>query len=105
MELNDLKEFVILRGNKNADLNFKVTKTGMSPLLIVAAKGETDMLGLMLQHHALDVNMPDNFGVNAFWVAAFHGQIDAMHLLRWRDVEMSSTNQNGSTALHMAVKK
>lgn len=28
-----------------------------------------------------------------------------MHLLRQRDVEMYSTNQNGSNALHMAVKK
>ena len=100
-----MREFVVLGGNKNANLNFKVTKEGMNLLLIIAAKGEAEMLNLMLQNPGLDINITDNFGVNAFWIAAFHGHFDSLRILYRCEVEMYSTNQNGSNALHMAVKK
>ena len=33
------------------------------------------MVQLMLKNPTLDINKTDNFGVNAFWIAAFYANI------------------------------
>jgi ankyrin repeat protein len=43
--------------------------------------------------------------VNSFWVAAFYGHLDVMRFLMQKGIDILSTNQNGSNALHIAVKK
>ena len=78
VENNDGKKFVILGGTTSADLNFPISKEGMSLLLIAAAKGHTEMINLMFQNKRIDVNKTDKFGVNAFWIASFYGQIETM---------------------------
>ena len=32
----------------------------------------------MLQNKGLDINMTDNYGINAFWIAAFSGNVEVM---------------------------
>jgi ankyrin repeat protein len=43
--------------------------------------------------------------VNSFWVAAFYGHLEVMRFLMQKGIDILSTNQNGSNALHIAVKK
>lgn len=43
--------------------------------------------------------------MNSFWVAAFYGHLDVMRFLMQKGIDILSTNQNGSNALHIAVKK
>lgn len=42
--------------------------------------------------------------MNAFWIAAWFGRVDTMRQLLSMRVDPFSTNQNGSNALHIAVK-
>lgn len=43
--------------------------------------------------------------MNAYWIAAFYGQTSTMDLLRQSEIDLYAKNQNGSNALHMAVKR
>ncbi len=43
--------------------------------------------------------------MNSFWVAAFYGHLEVMRFLMQKGIDILSTNQNGSNALHIAVKK
>jgi ankyrin repeat protein len=70
-----------LDGNKFADLNFEVSKDGTTLLMVGAAKGHLAVVELMVQNKGIQLNRTDNFGVNAFWIAAFYGQVDIMNLL------------------------
>ena len=40
IEWENKDDFLKLEGNQNADLNFAVTKNGIYPLMIIAAKGK-----------------------------------------------------------------
>jgi len=73
--------------------------------MIAAAKGNIQMLNLMLANRTLDINKKDKFGVNAFWIASFYGKLDFMGILRDHGADVYATNQNSSNALHIAVKK
>ena len=92
-------------GANSADINFSIGLDGMFLLLIAAAKGHDEMINLMLQNSRIQINKRDKFGVNAFWIAAFYGQVSTMELLRRTDIDIYAKNQNGSNALHMAVKR
>ena len=67
-----------LGGHKDADLNWKMTNDGTSPLLFAAALGNVDIVILLLQNRTIDINITDNCGVNAFWIACFHGHVRMM---------------------------
>ena len=105
VENNDGKKFVLLGGTTSADLNFSISREGMSLLLIAAAKGHTEMINLIFQNNKVDVNKTDKYGVNAFWIASFYGHIETMRVLVQHKVDIYARNQNGSNALHMAVKR
>ena len=68
-------------GANNTDINFTIGPDGMFLLLIAAGKGLDEMIYLMLENSRLDLNKRDKFGVNAFWIAAFYGQISSIKLL------------------------
>ena len=74
-------------------------------LLIAAAKGYDDMINLLLANKRLDINKRDRYGVNAFWIAAFYEQLSTIRLLANTAIDRYAMNQNGSNALHMAVKR
>ena len=48
VELNNGKQFIVLGGANNADLNFPIGPDRMFLLLIAAAKGNDEMINLML---------------------------------------------------------
>ena len=105
MEQNDGRQFVVLGGANNSDINFTIGLDGMFLLLIAAAKGLDEMINLMMQNQRLDLNKRDKFGVNALWIAAFYSHLSTLKLLSQTEIDRYARNQNGSNALHMAVKR
>ena len=67
-------------GGRDTDINFEVTSEGVFPLLIVCARGDFEMVNLMLQNSRLDINKTDGYGVNAFWISAFYGHVNVRSL-------------------------
>ena len=72
------------------------------------------MVAMIVTNPNTRINKTDAYGVNAFWVAAFYGHVDVrfsiiiLQILRYlmqKGIDMLSRNQNGSNALHIAVKK
>jgi ankyrin repeat protein len=53
----------------------------------------------------VNINKTDKYGINAFWIAAFYGNIEVMKSLVDRGADIFARNHNGSNALHIAVKK
>lgn len=54
--MNDGRAFVILGGSSTANLNFSITKQGVFLLMISAARGDNEMINLMIQNETLDLN-------------------------------------------------
>ena len=92
VENNDGKKFVMLGGTTAADLNFPISKEGMSLLLVAAARGHTEMINFIFQNNNIDVNRTDRYGVNAFWIAAFYGHIVTMQVLFKHKVDIYARN-------------
>ena len=59
----------------------------------------------MLQNDNINVNKVDQFGVNAFWIAAFYGHVTVMKRLIGKGADIYSKNHNGSNVLHIVTKK
>ena len=63
------------------------------------------MLEVMLRNGNVNVNQTEKYGINAFWIAAFYGQKDAVRMLNNTLIDKFSANSKGSNALHIAVKR
>jgi ankyrin repeat protein len=85
-------------------LNFKVSSDGVFLLMIAAAKGFVDIIELMYSNSNLDVSKTDQNGVTAFLIAAWYNRLEALRKLMSMGCDLLATNQNGSNALHIAVK-
>lgn len=105
VESVDRDAFVRLGGATATDLNFEVTRDGACPLLIACAKGNLDFVNLMLCNPSLDIDKCDKNGVNAFFMAGYHGNVDIMRRLMEKGVDLFKKNVNGSNVLHIAVKR
>lgn len=51
------------------------------------------------------MNKTDVNGVNAFFMAAWYNRLEAMRKLMSLRCDITAVNQNGSNALHIAVKQ
>lgn len=105
VESADKDNFIRFGGSTGADINFEVTKDGAFPLLVACARGNLDFVNLMLANPTLDINKSDKNGVNAFFMAAYHGHIPIMRRLMEKGINMFKKNSNGSNVLHIAVKR
>lgn len=74
-------------------------------MLYLFILNSADFVELMLRNKNININRTDKFGINSFWIAAFYGNIEVMKKLMERGIDMFARNQNGSNALHIAVKK
>lgn len=59
----------------------------------------------MLQNSSLQINKKDSHGVNAFWIAAYYGEIHIMSILKDKKIDIHVRNESQSNALHIATKK
>ena len=87
------------------DLNFEITQDGAFPLLLVCAAGDLEILNLMLSNPTIKMNKTDKHGVSAFFMAAFHGNLNVMKRLVEAGAEIHNKNSTGSNVLHVAVKR
>jgi len=62
-------------------------------------------VNLMLCNPALDIDKADKNGVNAFFMAAYHGNLPVMRRLMEKGADMFQKNANGSNVLHIAAKR
>jgi len=76
IEKSDKFTFEKLGGLITFDLNFEITSDGIFPLLLAAAKGDKEMVAMIVTNPNTRINKTDAYGVNAFWVAAFYGHVD-----------------------------
>ncbi len=50
--------------------------------------------------------MKDKFGINSFWIAAYYGHVDIIRFFcKNTMIDLHTTNENGSNALHIACKR
>lgn len=76
IERVDKFTFEKLGGLITFDLNFEITTDGIFPLLLAAAKGDRELVHMILTNPNTRINKTDAYGVNAFWVAAFYGHVE-----------------------------
>ena len=95
----------MLGGASNLDINFTVGAHGTFLLLIAAARGYVDMVELIALNVGLNLLQTDANGFNAFLIASWNNKVDVMQKLIKLNCNTHSTANNGSTALHLAVKQ
>ena len=76
IERGDKFTFEKLGGLLTFDLNFEITTDGIFPLLLAAAKGDKELVHMIVTNPSTRISKTDAYGVNAFWVAAFYGHVE-----------------------------
>ena len=86
--------FVDLGGTTNVNLNFysQIGDSIVYPIMSAAAKGSKEMIELCLMNKTMDIQVVNNLGVNAFWVACMYGHGLAMRILAEAGIYLFCTN-------------
>jgi ankyrin repeat protein len=86
--------FVDLGGTTNVNLNFysQIGDSIVYPIMSAAAKGSKEMIELCLMNKTMDIQVVNNLGVNAFWVACMYGHGVAMRILAEAGIYLFCTN-------------
>ena len=78
----------------------------ISPLLYSIAKGDVELVKILLRNRTIQVNAKySNFNVNAFWLSCFYGHADIMAILAHAGADVYITNRSGVNVLHLATAK
>ena len=70
-----------------------------------ASKGSLEMLDLILTNRNIDIQIKNENGVNAFWIACLYGHGDTMKTLAEKDIDIFCTNPSKVNVLHLATNK
>ena len=74
------------------------------PLMTAVAKGDIEIIKLLLKNNSLDINVTDtNSGVNAFWLACLYNQGSIMKELANSGIDIYNSNHQDINALHLSV--
>ena len=82
-----------------------LTEAPDRPLFCAAAKGCLRMMKLILLNKTVNINVKDETGVNAFWLACKYGHGQLMKYLAEQGIDVLVTNEQSVNALHLAVSK
>lgn len=74
-------------------------KFGLTPLMVAAQKGFTDVMEILLEFNA-DPEYSNSSGKTALMIACYAGQEDAAKLLREHGASWETRDRNGLTAVH-----
>lgn len=77
----------------------------MNPIHLAATKGSSEMMLLLLKNPMIDIQVTNEAGVNAFWIACRCGHGNLMQILAERGIDIMITNDKGINVLHLAVIK
>ena len=90
-----------------ADLNFFMVKDGIDicPLHAAASKGSIKVLEIILENKFLNINLRNQAGLNAFWIACSYRNGEAMRMLANKGIDMMVKSDEDVNPLHLAVKK
>ncbi|OGM49256.1 ankyrin [Aspergillus bombycis] len=76
-----------------------------TPLMIAAARGDLDLMSVLLKERTVNINVPNKLGRTALGVAAWHAQARAaLMLLQHPDVDVHHRAEDGTTAFLMAAR-
>ena len=73
--------------------------------MAAAAKGSEEMLRLILMNKTVDINLENEQGVNAFWIACFFGHGQIMKTLADKSINIFTKNKEDVNVMHLAVEK
>jgi ankyrin repeat protein len=97
-ETSSTKEHLLHRLFKHPDFGDPNKALGLvkNTLLHAAArKGDCELMGVLLAHQDIDVNVQNRYGESPLTVAAGRGQLEAMELLlQHKDIDVNSKGQN-----------
>lgn len=83
-----------------------VNKDQYSALILAAARGHADVVGLLLKAPNIDVGLKNKYGVNALMSAAKNGHLDCVQLIcETKLVNVDDMHIRGSTALMLASRE
>lgn len=77
-------------------------KFGLTPLMVAAQKGCTDVMEILLEFNA-DPEYPNTSGKTCLMIACYAGQEEAARLLRQHGALWETRDKNGLTAVHWAA--
>lgn len=63
------------------------------------------MMKLVLSNKTIDIQVKNESGVNAFWIACMYGHGEVMNLLAEAGIDIMCANKHGINVLHLAVKQ
>lgn len=92
-------------GVTRLDLNFKQIRENefpIYPLFSAAAKGNLELMKMILLNKTIDLQVKDKSGINAFWIACLFGHGFIMKELANHQIDVLITNHRGINALHLA---
>jgi hypothetical protein len=102
--VNGNTEFVISYIKSGGDAN-AVKSDGVTPLMLAAYFGRTDVMKLLIDAGA-DVNLKDNISSEtALMMASSRGRVEAVRLLIGARANVNARNRDGRTALMYANGK
>ncbi|KAB8074206.1 ankyrin repeat-containing domain protein [Aspergillus leporis] len=76
-----------------------------TPLMIAAARGDTQFLSMFLKKDTTNVNLQNSIGCSALGVAASHAQAEAVRmLLEHPEIDVNQRSADGTTVFLMAAR-
>ena len=101
-QLSEVKR--LLRENPAINVNWQKPSWGGTPLHCACQNGHGVIVGILLSHSAIDVNLKTNLGHTAFYSASFNGCASCVReMLKDSRVNVNEPNYEGSTPLWQAV--
>lgn len=73
--------------------------------MVAAAKGSLEMINLVLMNKTVDIEVKNESGVNAFWIACNYGHGGVMRKLAELGINIFCFNEQRINSLHLAVTK
>lgn len=96
--LEEVKQLV-MKGVKGNTKNFY----GETPLIIAVDKGYSDIVEYLVEEIGVDVNLKDNAGNNALYIAIAWHRFEIANLLINNGADVNAKAENGLTPLHIAA--
>jgi ankyrin repeat protein len=98
----DILEMLIVKGGANPNI---AADFGLTPAMVAVEQGHDECLLVLLKDLSVEeINQPDVSGRTCFWLAAYHGQVECLHLLVSHGCQVNVRDTQGRSAVHAAAR-